>query len=108
MNRYYEHQCGEGLGWSDMANVSEPSFDVPLDSELPKMLIGSDQNGKGSQCYFSNVGNTQILQPRDTDWCLSHSQTRKGIYVEHGNVVEPPEMEKVTREGADDSALYER
>ena len=74
MNRYCKHQSGEGLGWSDMANVSEPSFDVPLDSELPKMLIGSDQNGKGSQCYFSNVGNTQILQPRDTDWCLSDSQ----------------------------------
>ena len=52
MNRYYEHQCGEGLGWSDKANVSEPSTDVPLDAELPKMLIGSNQKVKALGVTF--------------------------------------------------------
>lgn len=43
MNQNCKHQCGKGLGWSDMVNVSEPSFEFPLDQELPKMLIGSHQ-----------------------------------------------------------------
>jgi len=52
MNLNCEHQCGWGPGWSDMVNVSEPLFEFSLDSELPKMLTGSNQNGKGSQCDF--------------------------------------------------------
>ena len=73
MNRNCEHQCGKGLGWNDMVNVYEPSFEVPLEGNLQKMLTGSDQNGEGSRCELYNVGHKQTQQSRDKEWCLSHS-----------------------------------
>ena len=65
------------------------------------MLTGSNQNGENSRCDLDNVGHTQTLQFRDTECTYV---TRKGIGVEHGNVVRPSGRRKVTREGAGDLA----
>ena len=76
-------------------------FNIPLDAELPKMLTGSNQKVRapGVTCITWVTRRHRSLGIQNGTYV-----TRKGIGVEHGNVVELSRRKKVTREGADDSA----